>query len=61
VTDVIGALRGEWLIYDAKQGWGALEVPRPTSDGIGRAQRSRGDDHLASTFGTLRLDLLAVA
>src|SRR3954451_24761136 len=41
VNDVIGALRGKWLIYDANRDWERLKVQRPTFDSIGRAQTSR--------------------
>jgi len=60
VNDVIGALRGKWLIYDANRDWERLKVQRPTFDSIGRAEPSR-----ETFFGIHsrhpRLNLLTVA
>jgi len=43
MSDVIGAIREKWLGLGGEGGFGAaLDVERPTFDGIGRAQDFRG-------------------
>ena len=43
MAEVIGAIREAWLRRGGEHGFGpALDIERPTFDGVGRAQEFRG-------------------
>jgi uncharacterized protein with LGFP repeats len=43
MPEVIGAIRGKWLEFGGEAGFGAaLDIERPTFDGVGRAQPFAG-------------------